>query len=161
MWPLSNGSQSLVQISRDSVSVPHTFVSSPVAAERASGGGASVTHSAFLPASQRAAWETRWGCPLSLPAPIRSAAPSAPASPSCRSLPPSLPPSERLLSPPAGGSVPPLQAHAFFPAEQAVHPSVLCCYAHGPLVTRELPGEACFFPPWEAGQGIDLYPHLL
>jgi hypothetical protein len=60
MWPLSNRNRSLGQVNRDSASVSH----SPAAAERVLGGGASVMYSTFLPASQRAAWEIQWGCPL-------------------------------------------------------------------------------------------------
>lgn len=89
MWPLSNRNLTLVQMSRDAVSVPHAFVSSSAAAERASGGGASVIHSTFLPASPRAAWEIQWGCPLLLPEPILLLPLSPPPEPA--SLPHSLP----------------------------------------------------------------------
>ena len=123
MWPLSHWNQSLVQISRGGVSVPHSFVSSPAAAERASGGGASVIHSTFLPASQRAAWEIQWGCPLSLPE--RSCLPSAPASPPARaSLP--LPSSLRKVAQSScRWPFLPAHSHSFSPAEQEIHPSVL------------------------------------
>lgn len=85
-------------------------------------------HSTFLPASQRAAWEVQWGCPLPLPdRSCCSLCPDLLLLPEPASLP-------RSLGPPAGGPAPPVRSHAFFPAEPAVHPSVLPSYTHWPLV---------------------------
>lgn len=133
VWLLGNREQSWVRISRDGVSVPHTFVSSPAAAERASGGGAGVRHSAFLPAAQRAAWEVQGGCPVSQPEPIPSA-PSEPASPPVF-LPLSFPPALRKVTQSScRWPCPSCSLSPLLPVEQALHSSILPRYVLEPLV---------------------------
>lgn len=133
VWLLGNREQSWVRISRDGVSVPHTFVSSPAAAERASGGGAGVRHSAFLPAAQRAAREVQGGCPVSQPEPI-PAAPSEPASPLvflALSFPPAL---RKVTQSSCRWPCPSCPLSPLLPVEQALPSSIPPRYVLQPLV---------------------------
>ena len=132
VWLLGNREQSWVRIGRDGVSVPHTFVSSPAAVERALGGGAGVRHSAFLPAAQRAAWEVQGGCPVSQPEPIPAAS-SEPASPPVF-LALSFPPALRKVTQSCRWPCPFCTLSHLLPVQQALHFSILPQYVLEPVV---------------------------
>lgn len=132
VWLLGNREQSWVRIGGDGVSVPHTFVSSPAAVERALGGGAGVRHSAFLPAAQRAAWEVQGGCPVSQPEPIPAAS-SEPASPPVF-LALSFPPALRKVTQSCRWPCPFCTLSHLLPVQQALHFSILPQYVLEPVV---------------------------
>ena len=132
VWLLGNREQSWVRISGDGVSVPHTFVSSPAAVERASGGGAGVKQSAFLPAAQRAAWEVQGGCPVSQPEPIPAAS-SEPASPPVF-LALSFHPALRKVTQSCRWPCPFCTLSHLLPVQQTLHFSILPQYVLEPVV---------------------------
>lgn len=90
------------------------------------------------------------------------AASSAPASllPRPASLPPFLPPSGRLLSPPAGGPLPSAHCHPFF--QQTRHSVLPSCPNMSVSLWShcELPGGSVLSLPGKQDRVLGLYPYL-